>query len=1081
MSSSPSAPQKRLAAIWFADIMGYTALSGSDGAEALRLVRLLQSTTRFRVRQFGGRVVKFMGDAAFAEFASANDACRAALAVEADFRAGAKGGALRAGIHVGEVTPSSDGDLYGDTVNLAARLQTAAAPGHVVASDDVRRLVRADPELRWAPLGTWSLKGVAEEVTVYAITYAEGAAPAPLPLGGAAPAAYAPRRGTGAGHAPPRFFGREPELRSLDAWLGEALQERGRVAFVAGEAGRGKTALLTEFARQAQEAHPTLLVAGGFCDAKLGLGDAYGLFRDVLRQLLVDPGGGEPALYGANDNAERLTAFLPTAAAVLLDRGPDLIGTLVSVHDLLQRFGMSGGGEAAWPDRLEAAAQQRAAGGGSPAAGFSQVQLFEQCTNVLRAISAVRPLLLILDDLHWADEASVSLLFHLARRVTDAPILLVGGYRPADIAIGPAGARHPLEPVLNELQRLFGEVTLDLDSSGHTESRTFLDALVDAEPNELDEAFRDALYRRTEGHALFTVELLRHLRERGDLVHDARGVWVAGPTSDWETLPASVEAVIEERIKRLDAELREALTVASVEGDEFIAEVVAQVRTAEPRALVRRFSGELDRQHRLVATQGLRRVGRQRLSLYRFGHNAVQRYLYSRLDAAERSYLHEDVGRSLEELYADEPEEVVARLAHHYAEAGDVEKAATYSIRAGEHARRQYAGAEARLHFHRAVQMLAGERAAWAQELRLRAREQLGEVLALAADHAQARAEFQTLLSEAPASANVWRARLVRRIGSTWTPQHRTDEALACLAQADAFLGGAQTRDDTWNYEWVQVQIERLQALYYAGRVGELGTVAEAVSTDVQAKGTPEQRANFLTTLCIMRFRRERFVPGAETEALATAAVRAAEETQSLISVARARFGHAFVYLLRRDLAAAEAGLQETQRLAERTGDQWTGVLCWTYLTAAARLAGNVERVRERNSRAIKLATAAEMPTYIGAAEGNAAWLAHREGVVTETEAAARRALDHWKDGGIAYPLEWLVRFPLLALEHGRGRHEEAVREARRILDPVQQQLPPEVAEPLGRAVEAWDGGDAALAGQALDLALGPARHLGYL
>lgn len=1081
MSSSLSGPAKRLAAIWFADIVGYTALSGSDGAEALRLVRLLQSATRFRVRQFGGRVVKFIGDAAFAEFASAADASRAALALQADFRAGAKGRDLRIGIHVGEVTPTSDGDVYGEGVNLAARLQGAAAPGQVVASDDVRRLIRADADLRCTGLGTWSLKGVAEEVAAFALAFAEGAAPAPLLLAGAAPVASGQRGRAGDGPALPRFFGREAELRRLEAWLGEALQERGRVAFVTGEAGRGKTALLTDFARQAQEAHPTLLVAGGFCDAQLGLGDAYGLFRDVLRQLLVDHAGDGSALYGATDNAERLAAFLPTAAAVLLDRGPDLIGTLVSFQDLLQRFGMSGGGEAAWLDRLETAAQQRAAGGGSPAAGLAQVQLFEQCTNVLRAISAERPLLLILDDLHWADEASVALLFHLARRITEAPILLLGGYRPADIAVGRAGARHPLEPILHELKRLFGEVTLDLDGADQTESREFLDALVDAEPNELDEAFREALYLRTEGHALFTVELLRHLRERGDLVHDTRGVWMAGAAIDWETLPAGVEGVIEERIKRLDAELREALTVASVEGDEFIAEVVAQVRTADPRALVRRFSGELDRQHRLIATQGVRRVGRQRLSLYRFGHNAVQRYLYSRLDAVERSYVHEDVGRSLEELYADEPQEVVARLAHHYAEAGDVEKAATYSIRAGEHARRQYAGAEARLHFHRAVKMLTGERTAWAQELRLRAREQLGEVLALAADHAQARAEFETLLGEAPRSATIRRARLLRRIASTYTAQHRTDRAMACLEEADELLGEAQRGDETRDQEWVQVQIERMQALYYAGRVGELATLAEAVSTDVQAKGTPEQRANFLTDLCKVWFRRERFVPGAETEALTAAAVRAAEETRSLIAVARARFGHAFVYLLRRDLDAAEAGLRETQPLAERAGDQWTDVLCWTYLTIAARLAGNVERVRERNSRAIELATAAEMPTYIGVAEGNAAWLAHRGGSLTETDAAARRALDHWTHGGIAYPLEWLGRFPLLALENSRGRHEKAVEEARAMLNPVQQQLPPEVADPLGRAVKAWDAGDVELARQALDSTLGPAHRLGYL
>jgi tetratricopeptide (TPR) repeat protein len=296
-----------------------------------------------------------------------------------------------------------------------------------------------------------------------------------------------------------------------------------------------------------------------------------------------------------------------------------------------------------------------------------------------------------------------------------ARILIAGAYRPEEMALdldaqeAREGERHPLEKVLAEFKRRYGDVWLDLAEVDAPEGRQLVDGLLDTEPNRLGERFRQTLVERAEGHPLFTVELLRAMQERGDLVQDEAGRWVEGPALDWDLLPARVEGVIAERIERLGEELRQILTVASVEGEDFTAEVVAQVQSLEARALVRRLSGELQREHRLVRARGLQRLGPRRLALYRFQHHLFQKYLYNHLDEAERAYLHEDVGTVLEALYRDQVDEVAVQLARHFLEAGVTAKAAYYLGRAGVLAAERYANEEAEGHYRTALELVEGK------------------------------------------------------------------------------------------------------------------------------------------------------------------------------------------------------------------------------------------------------------------------------------------------------------------------------------------------------------------------------------
>ncbi|WP_019586623.1 ATP-binding protein [Deinococcus apachensis] len=480
------------------------------------------------------------------------------------------------------------------------------------------------------------------------------------------------------------FVGREQELARLETFLARALTGQGQVCFVTGEAGGGKTALVQAFARRAQDADEHLAVASGNCNAQSGVGDPYLPFRELLGVLV---GVAGRAAAEPHPHEGRLRRWLVRSTQVLIEVGPDLVGTIVPGGVLVAKAGKALAQKAGWLDELEKLAKRKP----SAQAAVQPEHLLEQYANVLRALASERPLLLIVDDLHWADAASVDLLFHLSRRLEGSTALLVGTYRPHEL-YRRGTERHPLERVLAEIKRYAEDVWVDLQV-GETEGREFVNHLLDTEPNRLGTDFREALFRHTEGHPLFTVELLRSLQERGDLVRDSAGCLVVGPRLEFDTLPSRVEGVIEQRIGHLEEAQQEVLRVASVEGETFTAEVVAQVQGLAPRPLLRDLSQHLEGRHGLVREGGELRAGRRRLTGYRFAHTLFQHYLYGELGQGERRLLHGEVGQALEELYAEAPDPVV--LAWHYDRAGEDERAAEFYRQAGEQAIRQGAPHEA--------------------------------------------------------------------------------------------------------------------------------------------------------------------------------------------------------------------------------------------------------------------------------------------------------------------------------------------------------------------------------------------------
>jgi DNA-binding SARP family transcriptional activator/tetratricopeptide (TPR) repeat protein len=518
-----------------------------------------------------------------------------------------------------------------------------------------------------------------------------------------------------------QFVGRAAELAMLNRHLAETLSGRGRVLFVAGEAGSGKTLLLREFTRLALDAHPRLLVAGDRCDGRLGSGQPYQPFVGLLATL---SGAGDLHRPTTDEVIERqgrrLANAFPGVAQALVENGPALVGTLIPAQLLARRLvALEPAGQALQAD-LQTLLQANAPGQNPTAVAspdlpaIDQAALFEQVTQMLLALTDLHPLVLILDDLHWADEGSIHLLFHLGRRLTNTPLLLVGAYRPEQVVPGQA-----LSSVLHELQARYGEIGLDLSRS---DGRQFLAAVLDSQPNRLDDGFRETLYQHTEGHALFTTELLRGMAARGELVRDGRGCWVTGGELNWAQLPARVEAVIAERVARLPEKCRKLLAAASVQGETFSLELVARALDCRPAQALELLSRLRPDRHDLVCALGVELLTvpqrgyahSQTLSRYRFRHFLFQQYIYQSLDPVARSWLHRVTGEGLEalaDLQAGEPtslrEASPARLAWHFAQAGQTARAVGYLLQAGQAAYRLSANTEAIAYLQQGLALLA--------------------------------------------------------------------------------------------------------------------------------------------------------------------------------------------------------------------------------------------------------------------------------------------------------------------------------------------------------------------------------------
>ena len=523
------------------------------------------------------------------------------------------------------------------------------------------------------------------------------------------------------------FVERQKELYRLNSFLDQALTGNAVPVFLMGEAGSGKTTLMQEFSRLAYEAHPELLIAVGQCNAQTGPGDPYRPFRDLLEILTGDLEIDWTVGMLNREQVLRIWEAIPHVIQAISTAGPHLLDVLVPVAPLVHRLAPYLAAHTDWFDQFQAAASLEPL----RHPDLDQGQVLEELTQVVRGIANRHPLLLIIEDLQWADDASLNALFHLSRRLTNSRVLLLSSYRTGENIARQAadhaapGATHTPENLILELTRQYGDIQVRLDQTSPSEGRKFIQSLLDLEPNRFGEDFRENLFSHTLGHPLFAVEMLRSMRQNRNIVQDEAGYWVENKSSPSAPRPARVEALIEQRLRHLDPLQRELLNVASVEGERFTVEIVAAVVSLDLAAALKSFIHDLEQQHHLIQEQGQVHVQSLSLNRFQFHHMLIQEYLYSQLLPSERRRLHSKIADELERMLfkpeygqapdqgntsittAGDPGETLdtfgPALLHHFWTGENWMKAATYAHHLGKRARQRYAMREAIGYYEQAL------------------------------------------------------------------------------------------------------------------------------------------------------------------------------------------------------------------------------------------------------------------------------------------------------------------------------------------------------------------------------------------
>jgi len=659
----------------YTDIVGFTALTQQDEPLALELLDEHRKQIRPLLTQHGGREVKTLGDGFVVEFAETLNALRCGVEIQHTFfernrRFPTRRIDLRIGIHAGEVTPEGD-DLLGDTVNVASRIVPMSEPGGVCISRVVLDEAKDQLPQPCTPLGPSPLKGVALPVSLYRIDLPWRVAPgAPGPVPTSPPGRWDPS----VQESP--LVGRSEEVDRLQVFVDSIPQGKGGALFLCGDAGVGKSRL----ARETR---------------------SYAFLRGV-RTLTATPS----EIHGGVPYAPWLQLLRRVVREETGDRLVRLCGPYAG--DLAKLV----------PEVLEKVGSLQPAPSGDPAQ--ERLRLFDGVTEFLLALARDQPLLLLVEDLGWADPASLQLLRHLLRNLEGASVGVLGTYRPIETSEG-----SPLGQFLEELNRDRMLRILSLAGLSEVEVAGLAERILG--DGGIVPPLRQMLYERTGGNPFFVEEILRELVREGGLARTPKG-WNLAREGGIH-IPSSVRAVLEERLQGFDAPTREVLETAAVVGQESDLGVLERIIPGGTDDL----AGRLDTVRRAGLLREERRKGGR--IVYTFRDRQLREMIYDGLGLAGRRARHFRIAQAIEAEFPENPEDHLDELAHHFLEGNDSPKALDYAIRAAGRASAVYAHEAAADHLLVALDLLESRPD---PELRLSLLEQLGSVYAALGDTTRA-------------------------------------------------------------------------------------------------------------------------------------------------------------------------------------------------------------------------------------------------------------------------------------------------------------------------------------------------------
>jgi adenylate cyclase len=736
---------RRLVTVVFADLSGFTALAERLDAEEVRSFQnALFETFASVIARYDGFVEKFVGDAVLAVFgapvAHEDDPERAlnaslamlerctALSHQWAPRLG-RAVTLHIGVHTGPVVAGSlgtaAGDSYtvtGDTVNTTARLVAAAAPGTVLVSESTHMFTRHC--FAFAPGGELALRGKSDPVRVYqllGLLTEPGSSRGLAALGLTAP-----------------LVGRSDHLEQLVAAFERMRQGRAQVVSLVGEAGAGKSRLIAELLAR-------LEAEGGLAGTTIrrmacsSLGEpTYGVFGALFREAYgVDPAD---TLEVAR---QKLAAGLRSLGA--RDEEADAIGPLLSY--VLGREGEEQPREVD-PEQLQRQILLAARG------------LFERRLQH-------GPVLVLVEDLHWADAASVDLLLEIVDQLADRPLMLLFSHRPETPA--PRSGRA-------------AQAVIRLTSLSPNDTRALVAGLFGSSAADVLPHIEEFVVSRAGGNPFFIEEIVRSLVGKGVLVREGDG-WACTAACDTVNVPPTLHGLLLSRVDRLPADARRLLQEAAVLGPGFD-EALLRAVAMDPGLMEMRLGRLVDADLIQVVRQWAE--GRQ----YGFTHALVHDVVYHNLLLARRTELHERVGRALERAAGPHPARLsdLEALGHHWSLSSDKPRGARYLLAAGDWARSVYANDDAIRHYERALHTLAGCPTCDADTRA--ARERLGDLLGLTGRRAEALAHYETVRDAiATAGDQSGAARLHRKIGGLHWEAGDREGAGACFASGLEVLG----------------------------------------------------------------------------------------------------------------------------------------------------------------------------------------------------------------------------------------------------------------------------------------------------
>ena len=560
---------------------------------------------------------------------------------------------------------SGDVSLYAVQHEEPGSITNVRPDAPAVLDSVLERLLAKEPEQRYPTFAEFfaDLNPVQENTAQ--LTATEKAAPPSEPIAGQRKRANAATIHTAAyslasGAETSNFVGRERELQRLEALLERACAGAGRIAFIAGEPGLGKTSLVNEFLRRTTRERPAMLCLTGHCVEQYGASEAYLPFLNAFSRSLNGP--------AKEFVASKLLSYAPAWSMQFTSSA----FSATDIRAQLQRETMGATGE----------------------------RMLREMGECLNALTLQLPMILLLEDLHWADPPSAHLIRYLGHNIGRMKLLLIGTYRPEELE----RINRPLRDCTGELKAHDQCDEIMLGMLGLEEIASHLDARFS--PNNFSRELATLIQQKTDGHPLFTTRLARHLGERSALVKRDSNWSLAQDISQISLeMPESVLALIRRRIELLNETDRRLLQYASPQGEEFLSRVLAELLEIDQLEIEERLD-RLARSSHLLRNCGEEELpDRSMATRYRFAHALYQNVLYDDLVAERRRQLHRQTGDLLEEFYADKSAQIAAQLAMHFERAREFSRAIKYLVRVGDNSARLLATVEAIEHYSHALEL----------------------------------------------------------------------------------------------------------------------------------------------------------------------------------------------------------------------------------------------------------------------------------------------------------------------------------------------------------------------------------------